>query len=505
MEGAKMDHASPPATSLFQSSAQKPVTSTRLHQVIAPQKSILGKKPSTSTGHTSRDRNHGPGHYHPTYQQQSQSSHAQNKLHSNCNVGDDKGKQGSLYKVKQHQEYVSKTDISCSSASASSEIHLEFPINPKGSTLGLSSESMPSLFCSAALDRTKVNPQFSLPSTQKPVTPTQSRQQGAEFVFSKKPSTSVECMPKSGTFCFGASGGHYCPTDQQTQSSVSLKQDNSGPPHPHSVFGQSYSTNSDIGSSVLPSAGHNGAPSSQLQTWPSGSDFQGLDDICSDMSRLSISECLTRLPSQGTPANFPSFSMPNVSGHPRGLHEVKSSFHAGPNISLHPNHSSAPQSVQPPPSDSRPHQPNLSCSIRSPGNLGETPGSPPDSPEHDGTIRSLLHALDILKTEKLSPIESNIADCIHYGEMNLPGFDTKKALELAIRKQTVIMKKLVNDMPLFVAKDESLWKCVDVTNSNAKRPKALETLRNFISSTGGYSAIKNSQSRLGIVHACLCS
>jgi hypothetical protein len=79
--------------------------------------------------------------------------------------------------------------------------------------------------------------------------------------------------------------------------------------------------------------------------------------------------------------------------------------------------------------------------------------------------------------------------------MNLPGFDTKKALELAIQKQTVIMKKLVNDMPLFVAKDESLWKCVDVTNSNAKRPKALETLRNFVSSAGGYSAIKNSQSR----------
>lgn len=50
-------------------------------------------------------------------------------------------------------------------------------------------------------------------------------------------------------------------------------------------------------------------------------------------------------------------------------------------------------------------------------------------------------------------------------------------------------------MPLFVEKDESLWKCVDVTNSNAKRPKALVTLRKFISSAAGYSALKDSQSR----------
>jgi hypothetical protein len=79
--------------------------------------------------------------------------------------------------------------------------------------------------------------------------------------------------------------------------------------------------------------------------------------------------------------------------------------------------------------------------------------------------------------------------------MNLAGFDTKKALECAIRNQAVVMKKLVNDMPLFVEKDESLWKCVDVTNSNAKRPKALVTLRKFISSAAGYSALKDSQSR----------
>jgi len=479
-EGAKVDHAnaSPPATSMvFQSSAQKPLASIYLHQVIAPQKSILGKKPSTSAGHKSSDGNHGAGISLGHYQQQLQSLHAQNKLHSKCNIGDNNGKSGNLDKAKQHQEYVRKTDIS--SSSASNDIHLRFSSNSQGSTSGLSSQPVSSLFCSDSLGGAKVNPLFPLSSAQKSDMPTHSHQEGGEFLFGKEPSVSVVCYP----------------TNKQNQSSVFLKQDNSGPPNPHSAFGQSYSINPDIDSSVLPLGGHNGVPSSQLQTWPSGSTFQGLTDICSDMSRLTISECPARLPSQSVPANYPSFSMPNVSGHPRDLHEVKYSFHAGSNISLLPNHSSAPQSVQPPPSDSRPpHPPSLSCSIRSPRNHGETQGSPPNSPEHEGTVRSVLHALGILKTEKISPTESNIANCIRYGEMNLPGFDTKKALELAIRNQAVIMKKLVNDMPLFVAKDESLWKCVDVTNSSTKRPKSLETLRKFISSAGGYSAIKNSQS-----------
>uniref|UniRef100_A0A0A9ABU2 OST-HTH associated domain-containing protein n=1 Tax=Arundo donax TaxID=35708 RepID=A0A0A9ABU2_ARUDO len=58
------------------------------------------------------------------------------------------------------------------------------------------------------------------------------------------------------------------------------------------------------------------------------------------------------------------------------------------------------------------------------------------------------------------------------------------------------MKKLLNDMPLFVAKDDSLWKCVNVTNSKAKDPKeALDIIHRYISSAYCHSAIKNSQSR----------
>ncbi|CAN6282893.1 unnamed protein product [Urochloa humidicola] len=80
--------------------------------------------------------------------------------------------------------------------------------------------------------------------------------------------------------------------------------------------------------------------------------------------------------------------------------------------------------------------------------------------------------------------------------MNLTGFDVKKALELAIRHEAVVMKKLLQNMPLFVAKDESLWKCVNVTNTKAKNPKEeLEIVHKYITSTNGYSAMKNSQSR----------
>lgn len=507
VEATKVGYAGPPGTStLFQSSAKIPTASVHLHQVRAPQKSILGKKPSTSTGYTSRNgNNHGLGvslgNCHPTYQQQSKSSQAQsklhsNKLHSNCKVGDHNGKSGNQYKVKQHQEYVRKTDTS--SSFASNEICLGFSGNSKGSILGQPSQPMSSLSCSESLDGTKINPLSSLSSAQKPATPTHLHREGAEFIFGNKPSTSIECMQKNETLCFVVIGGHYDPTYQQTQSSMLLKQDKSSPPNRHSGFDQSYSTNFVIGSSAFPSAGHNGVASSQLQTWSGGSVFQGLADICLDMSRLTISECPTRLPSQGVPANYSSFSMSNVSGHSNVLHETGSSFHPDPDTSFHPNHSSASQNAQPPSSDNTcrpPHPPNLFCNIQNHGNTGDTQGSPPYYSEHEGTIRNILRALDILKTEKIFPTEPNIADCIRNGEMNLPDFNIKNALELAIRHQAVIMKKLVNDMPLFVAKDGCLWICVDTTNSNAKRPKALDVVRKFISSAGGHSAIKNSQSR----------
>nr|CAB3500702.1 unnamed protein product [Digitaria exilis] len=178
----------------------------------------------------------------------------------------------------------------------------------------------------------------------------------------------------------------------------------------------------------------------------------------------------------------PRTPVEQVKAHESILGFDKSISSLGFNTSSYVNQSTDPQSSQPPCG-------NNCRAVHQPYN-------PPNSPEIEGIIGIILHALGTLKTEKIFPTESNIADCICYGEMNLTAFDVKKALELAIRHETVVMKKLLHDMPLFVAKDESLWKCVNVTNSKAKNPiEELETVYNYMSSTDGYSAIKNSQSR----------
>uniref|UniRef100_A0A0E0KE63 NYN domain-containing protein n=1 Tax=Oryza punctata TaxID=4537 RepID=A0A0E0KE63_ORYPU len=501
LEETKVDHSSSlDIFTLSQSSSLAPVLSTHLHQVKAPHELIVGKKPScTSTGLVSRDGTNdcrvSIGHYHSTFMQ-SQSSLAQHMLHCNYNMGDDVGKtkETNQHKVTPRQQYIKKTNMVSSSARNEIDLVKGFSGNSKGSISSNPRKSMLSSSNSESLEEAKVNcstplknPPFSLSSVHKPVTPTDLQHVGSEFIFGNNPSLSTECIPKDGIFYFGATNGHNCPACQQAHSSLLPEIHKSVPP---SAAGHSNSVNSDVGSSYPASPGFNDVPSAQIQTSPSGLTFQNLLDICSDFSRLTISECPPgtgekKAPFQGIPSNYTAFSMPNTSGHPRGPHEIGSTFHPGSVISLHLSHSSARQSARSP-----------SCNMQNTGNHEEMEGSPPSSSEPKVTIRNILHALHILKAEKIFPTESNIADCIHYSEMNISGFDVKKALELAIRHQAVIMKKLVKGMPLFVAKDESIWKCVNVTNSNAKHPKeTLDAVHKYISSTDGWSAIKNSQSR----------
>uniref|UniRef100_A0A0D9VUF1 Uncharacterized protein n=1 Tax=Leersia perrieri TaxID=77586 RepID=A0A0D9VUF1_9ORYZ len=485
LEFPKVDHLSALSNvTLSQSSAQAPVLSTHVHQVRASQELILGKKPpSTSTENPSRDGTHDSSvsirHYHSTFQQ-SQSSQAHHTLHSSYNMIDNNVKATNQHKVRQRQQYVKKTNILSSSVNKEIDLVKGFPGNSEGSILSDPSNSVLSLSNLESLEEAKVNcstplnnPTFSLASVHKPVTPSDLQNVGSEFMFGKDPGLSIECMPKSGIFYFGATNGHNSPACQQAQSSLLPEQHKSAPA---STVGHSNSVDSDVGSLCPVSTGFDGVPSAQTQTSPSGSTLQNPLDICSDFSRLTISECPPR--------------DPNGTG---------STFHPGSGVSFHLSHSSAPQSVQSPSNNYTcrpPHPPTLPRNMLFPVNNRETQGSPPSSSEPEVTIRNILHALHILKAEKIYPTESNIADCIRYSEMNIPGFDVKKALGLAIRHQAVIMKKLVNDMPLYVAKDESIWKCVNVTNSNAKHPKeTLDIVRKYISSTDGWSAIKNSQSR----------
>jgi hypothetical protein len=129
------------------------------------------------------------------------------------------------------------------------------------------------------------------------------------------------------------------------------------------------------------------------------------------------------------------------------------------------------------------------------GQWGVNPASSQPSSDSQSLIRNILGALEVLKTEKLPPTEQYITDCIRYGGANLPSFDVKKALELAIQHQAVVTKKL-GPMSFFLGKNENLWKCVNIMDTNVKYPKeTLDGVHRYISSAPGCSAIKNSQSR----------
>ncbi|CAD6203765.1 unnamed protein product [Miscanthus lutarioriparius] len=469
---------------------KKPSTSVELHQVKAPHESILGEKPSTSVElvrvphesilsirpstsaeHASKNGTHDSDvcaiNYNPTCQQ-FKSSEAQNKLHSCSNVGGSSGKLGNEYKTNKEQPYAKWINIF--TASASNEINPSTTTfdNSNGSTSRYPSQSLSASSSSKSLQSAKVNDSNLLLSDHISLLADNLHQDGATSIFGKKNNTSFQCTAKSGTFVFGASSGQYHQTYQQAQSSLPLEQHNSGT---SIVHGHSDSINSHRGSTASPSVEHNGAPFAQTQTWSSGSAFEGLK-----VHLLMVLQ----------------WEMPDNSGHPVGFHESRSSFHLDSNSSCYLNHSSDPQSGQPPFSGytcTFGHQPNMFSDMQSSEHSG-------DKPRHEPEVGIILQALDMLKTEKIFPTETNIADCICYGELNLRGFDVKKALELAIRHDAVVMKKLINDMPLFVAKDESLWKCVNVTNTKAKNPtEELETVYKYISSPDGHSAMMNSQSR----------
>nr|TKV95918.1 hypothetical protein SEVIR_9G394400v2 [Setaria viridis] len=488
--------SSSPTSTPSHSSAKKPVASAHLHQVKAPHESILGKKPSTSleqvkASHESilgkpstpveqarvthesilgkkpstsaeyasrtvtHDFNVSTTNCHPACQQ-SHPSEAQNKLPCYSYMGDSGGKVGNEHKLNKDQVYV--RCINVSSASASNEMNPFNGLidNSKGITLSYPSQSLTAIPSSKSLESAKANDSIPLLSAHKSLKTDHLHQDGAASAFGNKISTSFQCTGKDETFVFGVSSGQYHPTYPQAQSSLLPEQHNSGT-HPH--------IESPRGSSASQSVVHNGVSSAQIQTWSSGSPFDGLDYMCIGFSRLNISECprgtAETTSFQGAPTNDPSMKMPDISGHLTGFHDSRSCFHLGSNTSCYLNHSSDPKSSHPPCSDNcgAGHQPNLSIDMQSYRHSGDKPEYLPDSPRNEG-------------------------------------FDVKKALELAIQHEAVVMKKLLHDMPLFVAKDESLWKCVNVTNSKAKNPiEELERVHKYISSPDGYSAVKNSQSR----------
>ncbi|XP_057963148.1 uncharacterized protein LOC131154410 [Malania oleifera] len=137
-----------------------------------------------------------------------------------------------------------------------------------------------------------------------------------------------------------------------------------------------------------------------------------------------------------------------------------------------------------------------------------TPGCPKPSSYVQGLIGVILLTLNKLRNEKIMPTEANIADCIHFGDLNHRNTDVRKALESAIEQQMVVKQNL-GAVQLYIGKNEKLWKCVNPIGGNPKQYKTAiwDGIQNFLSSPGGRSAIMASQCRYeaGIIlkNACL--
>ncbi|WVZ66831.1 hypothetical protein U9M48_015998 [Paspalum notatum var. saurae] len=307
---------------------------------------------------------------------------------------------------------------------------------------------------------------FSLP--KKPAKSAISHQKSAphDFYPGKKPVASTESSSKNGA-PDATSHGH--PKYQKSQHSQHPRPQNPVNHRPHGPPSNFQSLNSHRSNSCPAPAGHYGISTAPLQSWPSVSPYHGPPINYPDMSRLSISE------------------------YPRGIHNSQ-----GLHVNYHPNLPGASHIVQPGYSDYSyrpPNQPNMPNNMHNTGYWGTNPGCQQPSLDPQGLVRHILSALEVLKTEKIPPTEQFIADCICYGDANLPNFDVKKALQAAMQHQVVVMKKL-GKMSFYLGKNENLWKCVDIMDDNAKYPKeTLDTVHTYISSATGYSAIKNSQSR----------
>ncbi|RLN19825.1 uncharacterized protein C2845_PM02G25090 [Panicum miliaceum] len=480
LECAKVATSVPLETpTLSKLSSQKSVFSTHSQQVEATHRSVPGEKPSTSSERVPRnatlDLGASNGHYNGT-SQHLRYSEAQNKLHSEFTTGGNKGKAVNRPGVKPLQKYVKKTNATFGSANkqvGSVGVH-ERPIGNKYQQ-SESSEAQNKLPCYSNMgDSTgklgnehKLN--VSSASASNEINPSNGLLDNSKRSFLSYPSQSLSAISSSKSL-ESAKVNDSSPLLFAHRSLMTEHLDQDGAA---SAFGNKTSTSFQC--TAKNEAFVFGVSSGQYHP----TYQQAQSSLLSEQHNSGTAE--TRPPFQGAPTNDPSMGMPDISGHSTGFHESRSSFYFGSNTSSYLNHSSDPHSSHSPCSDT----------------CRDKPGYPPNSPKNEGTIGIILHALGILKTEKIFPTESNIADCICYGDINLTSFDVKKALELAIRHEAVVMKKLLHDMPLFVAKDESLWKCVDVTNSKAKNLiEELEMVHKYISTSGGYSGIKNSQSRM---------
>ncbi|OIV91076.1 hypothetical protein TanjilG_17036 [Lupinus angustifolius] len=147
-------------------------------------------------------------------------------------------------------------------------------------------------------------------------------------------------------------------------------------------------------------------------------------------------------PSSNSSAPHPVRLFDKQNGHM--VHSTQQSYNGYPHRPEYRSKSSAPMGDK-----------------NAPGNgIWGSEGHPKPSEYVQGLIGVVLLALNTLKTDKIMPTESSIADCLHYGDPKHRNTDVKKALERAIEQQ-VVVKQNFGSLQLYVGKNDKVWKCVN--------------------------------------------
>ena len=92
------------------------------------------------------------------------------------------------------------------------------------------------------------------------------------------------------------------------------------------------------------------------------------------------------------------------------------------------------------------------------------------------------------------PTEANITDCIRYGDPKHRNTDVKKALESAI-EQNMVVKQNLGALPLYVGKNDKLWKCVNPLGGTPKQhsKETWDQIGKFLTTPAGRSALMGTQ------------
>ncbi|KAK7337649.1 hypothetical protein VNO77_18234 [Canavalia gladiata] len=231
----------------------------------------------------------------------------------------------------------------------------------------------------------------------------------------------------------------------------------------------------------------------------------------------------------GPLTNVPDIRNLNISGYPNSVHNMRTVSQRNGESKHNPNsnapppvrstneqnghmvHNSSTQQLYQGYQHGPEYQPSPLAAMGNnnpPGNgTWGSPGCPKPSEYVQGLIGVVLLALNSLKNAKMMPTEANITDCIRYGDPKHRNTDIKKALESAIEQQMVVKQNL-GALPLYIGKNDKLWKCVNPLGGNPKQhPKEIwDEIQKFLTTPAGRSAIMGTQCKYeaGIVIKNMC-